>query len=137
MPSVEHGGIEEYVHRIGRTARIGNQGQATSFFNDRNDDIGPDLVNVLLETNQKVPDFLDHFKHESGAAFFDDDKSDEGDDDAGGANLRDGADASGGGWGGEATAATNDAPASGGWGEETKAAASGSWGEVAGDNNGW
>lgn len=28
--------IEEYVHRIGRTGRMGNLGLATSFFNDRN-----------------------------------------------------------------------------------------------------
>lgn len=28
--------IEEYVHRIGRTGRMGNLGVATSFFNDRN-----------------------------------------------------------------------------------------------------
>lgn len=28
--------VEEYVHRIGRTGRVGNLGLATSFFNERN-----------------------------------------------------------------------------------------------------
>lgn len=53
-----HGGVQEYVHRIGRTARIGNEGLATSFYNDRNEDIAEDLVKILLETKQELPDFL-------------------------------------------------------------------------------
>ena len=43
LPNTDHGGIQEYVHRIGRTARIGNTGLATSFFNEKNEDIGEDL----------------------------------------------------------------------------------------------
>lgn len=62
LPSNMHEGITEYVHRIGRTARIGNQGKATSFFNDRNDELGPKLVKLLIETNQVVPDFLETHK---------------------------------------------------------------------------
>jgi ATP-dependent RNA helicase DDX3X len=31
--------IDEYVHRIGRTGRVGNRGLATSFFNSGNDAI--------------------------------------------------------------------------------------------------
>ena len=31
--------IDEYVHRIGRTGRVGNRGLATSFYNSRNDTI--------------------------------------------------------------------------------------------------
>lgn len=58
LPSTSHDGITEYVHRIGRTARIGNEGMATSFYNDRNDDIGEDLVKNLIENEQKIPDFL-------------------------------------------------------------------------------
>ncbi|KAF2000693.1 DEAD-domain-containing protein [Amniculicola lignicola CBS 123094] len=58
MPSAMHGGITEYVHRIGRTARIGNEGKATSFYNDRNEDIAEDLVKILVESKQEIPDFL-------------------------------------------------------------------------------
>ncbi|CAG8698850.1 1328_t:CDS:10 [Funneliformis mosseae] len=54
--------IDEYVHRIGRTARVGNQGLATSFYNERNAIIAYDLVKILIEYNQKVPDFLKHYK---------------------------------------------------------------------------
>ncbi|KAJ4343851.1 hypothetical protein N0V87_000134 [Didymella glomerata] len=64
LPSTQHDGITEYVHRIGRTARIGNEGKATSFYNDRNEDIGEDLVKILLESKQEVPDFLEQFKPE-------------------------------------------------------------------------
>ena len=43
IPNVKHvinfdmpSDVEEYVHRIGRTGRMGNLGLATSFFNDKN-----------------------------------------------------------------------------------------------------
>lgn len=62
---------------------MGNLGQATSFYNDRNEDIAADLVNTLLETNQHVPEFLEQFKHKSGKAVFDDDKSDADHDEVG------------------------------------------------------
>ncbi|XP_055695064.1 ATP-dependent RNA helicase bel isoform X2 [Lutzomyia longipalpis] len=51
--------VEEYVHRIGRTGRMGNLGVATSFFNDKNRNICADLVELLVETKQDVPDFLE------------------------------------------------------------------------------
>jgi ATP-dependent RNA helicase DDX3X len=50
--------VEEYVHRIGRTGRMGNLGTATSFFNEKNRNIVSDLVELLVETNQEVPGFL-------------------------------------------------------------------------------
>lgn len=62
LPSTQYDGITEYVHRIGRTARIGNEGKATSFYNDRNEDIAKDLVKILLESKQDVPEFLEQFK---------------------------------------------------------------------------
>lgn len=37
---------------------MGNEGQATSFFNARNEELGADLAKALKETNQDVPDFL-------------------------------------------------------------------------------
>lgn len=51
--------IEEYVHRIGRTGRMGNLGVATSFFNEKNRNICADLVELLVETKQEVPSFLE------------------------------------------------------------------------------
>ncbi|CAG8749545.1 11543_t:CDS:2, partial [Cetraspora pellucida] len=50
--------IDEYVHRIGRTARVGNQGLATTFYNDGDSAIAGDLVRILMECKQEVPDFL-------------------------------------------------------------------------------
>lgn len=47
--------VEEYVHRIGRTGRMGNLGLATSFFNDNNRNLGRDLVDLLEEAKQEVP----------------------------------------------------------------------------------
>ncbi|TVY31493.1 ATP-dependent RNA helicase [Lachnellula subtilissima] len=58
LPSSNHGGIEDYIHRIGRTGRIGNLGLATSFYNERDADLAEPLVKVLLETGQGIPDFL-------------------------------------------------------------------------------
>lgn len=77
MPNSEYGGIQEYVHRIGRTARIGNTGLATSFFNEKNEDIAEDLVRILLETKQPVPDFLEQWKPEDENALDFNDESDE------------------------------------------------------------
>ncbi|KAH4061120.1 hypothetical protein HBH49_011000 [Parastagonospora nodorum] len=68
LPSTQHGGITEYIHRIGRTARIGNEGKATSFFNDRNDDLGEDLCKILIEAKQEIPEFLEQFKPENPEA---------------------------------------------------------------------
>lgn len=74
LPSTQYGGIREYVHRIGRTARIGNEGLATSFYNDRNDDLADDLVKILMERGQEVPDFLqDRAPAEGEPLDFDDD----------------------------------------------------------------
>lgn len=51
--------IDEYVHRIGRTGRVGNLGKATSFFDPGHDSaIAGDLVKILSESGQEVPDFL-------------------------------------------------------------------------------
>merc|ERR1712025_1027076 len=51
--------VEEYVHRIGRTGRVGNTGRATSLW-DWNTDGGiqRDLVRILSDTKQPVPDWM-------------------------------------------------------------------------------
>lgn len=96
LPSNQHGGIDEYIHRIGRTARIGNPGLATSFFNDRNEDIADDLVKVLIETKQKVPDFLQNRIPADNTVRWDDDSGDENDT----AAATGGGDGDGSVWGG-------------------------------------
>lgn len=94
LPKAAHGGITEYIHRIGmsryfclgvvtkdsltslcigRTARIGNEGIATSFYNDRDDEIASDLVKILLECKQEIPDFLESFRPAEDVVAFDDD----------------------------------------------------------------
>ncbi|KAK0729813.1 P-loop containing nucleoside triphosphate hydrolase protein [Lasiosphaeris hirsuta] len=64
LPSIEHGGIEEYTHRIGRTGRIGHRGLATSFYTERDEPLASVLTRTLLETKQEIPDFLEGFKPE-------------------------------------------------------------------------
>lgn len=65
IPNVRHvinydlpNDIEEYVHRIGRTGRVGNLGRATSFFTEKNRNIARSLADLLLEAKQEVPQFL-------------------------------------------------------------------------------
>ena len=59
IPNVKHvinfdlpSDIDEYVHRIGRTGRMGNLGLATSFFNEKNRNLTKDLVELVVESNQ-------------------------------------------------------------------------------------
>ncbi len=65
IPNVKHvinfdlpSDIEEYVHRIGRTGRVGNLGLATSFFNDKNKNMAVDLCELINETKQEQPQWL-------------------------------------------------------------------------------
>ncbi|KAF9108045.1 hypothetical protein BGX29_003560 [Mortierella sp. GBA35] len=53
--------IDDYVHRIGRTARAGNPGLATTFYTDQNWKIAPQLTKLLIECQQEVPEFLQEF----------------------------------------------------------------------------
>lgn len=78
LPSMDHGGIEEYTHRIGqfalrsflynllivlgRTGRIGHRGVATSLFTERDEPIASVLTRTLLETKQEIPEFLEIYK---------------------------------------------------------------------------
>ncbi|XP_073042782.1 DEAD-box ATP-dependent RNA helicase 5 [Primulina eburnea] len=49
---------EDYVHRIGRTGRAGKKGVAHTFFTKENKGLAGELVNVLREAQQVVPDSL-------------------------------------------------------------------------------
>ncbi|CAF4187060.1 unnamed protein product, partial [Rotaria magnacalcarata] len=57
--------IDEYVHRIGRTGRAGMLGQATSFFNEKNRNIAVDLLDILSESHQEVPEWLEGLSKEA------------------------------------------------------------------------
>lgn len=47
--------VEDYVHRIGRTARAGAKGVAYSFFTKKDFSRAPELIKVLREANQEIP----------------------------------------------------------------------------------
>jgi len=50
--------IEDYVHRIGRTGRAGAKGVAFSFFTDKAGKMARELVHLLKDANQEVPERL-------------------------------------------------------------------------------
>jgi len=52
------GSCEDYVHRIGRTGRAGARGTAYSFFTQDNARQGRDLIRLLEQNNQCVPEPL-------------------------------------------------------------------------------
>ncbi|KAI4912043.1 hypothetical protein J4E90_006863 [Alternaria incomplexa] len=120
LPSTMHDGITEYIHRIGRTARIGNEGKATSFFNDRNEDIGEDLCKILCESKQEIPEFLqEHMPEDPNTIEWHDGTDDESDDGLGGGfggGDAGGFDAEATGFGGEAAADTGFGGDDGGFG---------------------
>ncbi|KAK4548873.1 RNA-dependent ATPase [Oleoguttula mirabilis] len=49
---------EDYVHRIGRTGRAGQDGRAVTFFTDAEKHLSGALINVLKAANQPVPEAL-------------------------------------------------------------------------------
>ena len=61
IPNVKHvvnydlpTSIDEYVHRIGQTGRLGNQGLATAFFDQGKDtQIARSLVKILADVSRK------------------------------------------------------------------------------------
>ncbi|XP_050227146.1 DEAD-box ATP-dependent RNA helicase 46 [Mercurialis annua] len=48
-------GVEDYVHRIGRTGRAGATGISYTFFSEQDWKYAPDLIKVLEGANQQVP----------------------------------------------------------------------------------
>jgi len=51
-------GVEDYVHRIGRTGRAGQKGIAYTFFTNQDSKCARQLVEVLESSGQVVPDGL-------------------------------------------------------------------------------
>jgi len=58
--------INDYVHRIGRTGRAGHAGVATAMINEKNSNIMKDLVEILHEAGQEVPDWLTSMSRHAG-----------------------------------------------------------------------
>ena len=56
--------INSYVHRIGRTGRMGRQGSAISLFGPGNKPVARDLVTLLQEASQITPEWLVKFAAE-------------------------------------------------------------------------
>jgi len=48
-------GIEDYIHRIGRTGRAGNKGTAYSYFTPNESKLARDLIKILTDAKQNVP----------------------------------------------------------------------------------
>ena len=46
--------IDDYVHRIGRTGRAGNDGNATSCITPKDAKIAKDLEKILIDAHQEV-----------------------------------------------------------------------------------
>jgi len=51
--------IEDYVHRVGRTGRAGASGSAYTFFTPHQSKHAKDLIDVLREANQSIPEELE------------------------------------------------------------------------------
>merc|ERR1719230_2060456 len=60
--------VDEYVHRIGRTGRVGNLGKATSFVDPETDGkMSAGLVKVLADAEKEVPSYLTDAANENPA----------------------------------------------------------------------
>lgn len=71
--------IDEYVHRIGRTGRVGNRGRATGFFDPNQDSkMAGSLSKILQQANQEIPEWLSSGHFDFGG----------GDDNFGGRDIR-------------------------------------------------
>jgi len=126
--------IDDYVHRIGRTGRVGHEGVATTFFNSSGNRLAAEIVQILEEQGQPVEEWLLQAANENPAGprkvFAPKERSGGFQD-----RKRDGfsssnAPSSGGVWGEEAPASGD-----GAWGEEKKSGGD-SWGEGGGGDGG-
>lgn len=53
--------IEDYVHRIGRTGRAGRSGKSITFFTQEDKSHAGELIRILKDSNQPVPEALMQF----------------------------------------------------------------------------
>lgn len=65
--------MDDYVHRIGRTARAGNKGTASFFYTRKNSKLCVELAKYLAEHEQSVPGWLkEEADHMEGTAMLQD-----------------------------------------------------------------
>jgi ATP-dependent RNA helicase DDX5/DBP2 len=69
MPSGVNG-VEDYVHRIGRTGRAGAKGKAITFFTQKDKKSANQLVDVLTQAGQFVPPELQNMVRRGGGGRF-------------------------------------------------------------------
>ena len=60
------GSIEDYIHRIGRTARAGKTGDAYTFFTYEDSKRAKGLVKILKDAKQEVPEKLLEYSYSRG-----------------------------------------------------------------------
>ncbi|KAJ6232847.1 atp-dependent RNA helicase ddx5-related [Anaeramoeba flamelloides] len=56
--------IEDYVHRIGRTARYGKEGHAVSFFTQSSYRLAGKMIKILRDCEQPIPHEFDKYSHQ-------------------------------------------------------------------------
>lgn len=59
---------EDYVHRIGRTGRAGKTGISISFFTEDDESLIPELIPILQESQQEIPEEFEAFMSSRRAA---------------------------------------------------------------------
>lgn len=59
-------GVEDYIHRIGRTGRAGAKGFALTFFTSKNSGKAQDLMKLLREGGQEIPMELQNMSRSMG-----------------------------------------------------------------------
>merc|ERR1712066_843839 len=60
--------IEDYIHRVGRTGRAGATGSSYTFFTSDKARLAKDLINVLREASQPVPEELERLSGGGGSS---------------------------------------------------------------------
>lgn len=59
--------VDEYVHRIGRTGRLGNRGRSTTFYDPSKDAaLVPQFIDILKCAGQPIPEFFQDFSDGNG-----------------------------------------------------------------------
>merc|ERR1712045_400650 len=66
---VGRGGVEDYIHRIGRTGRAGKKGTSVTFFTLDNAKNARELVKILKDAGEEVPEDLQIMAHVGGGRF--------------------------------------------------------------------